>query len=563
MRLVWSLALTLLPAITACGGSRPPESAPVRPAPSGGTSAGISASDLKARISIFAADSMQGRRAGTPGNVRGNAYIAAEAARLGLKPAGDSGGFLQRVPVVSYALDSAAGVLHAGSATLTPFADYIPYQPIFAVPVRPIAGAPVVYLGTKADSASYPSRDALKGKVVLFRSSASGNSLGAPDLGPQGRLGLIAGIAITEIDPLLARFADFFRTPKLEVKGAIQAPPGATQPRMLFIPTASVSKLFGKPLDALHPGDTGSTLQGEVAFAGTELPATNVVAVLAGSDPALRGQYVALGAHNDAIGIVPPVSHDSLWAYNTVIRPRGANDTPREPSAAEAARIEAIRDSLRKLRPDRVDSIVNGADDDGSGSMGLLEIAEAMVRGGAAPKRSLIFVWHTGEESGLQGSQWFTDHPTVPRDSILAQINIDMIARGDPGDVSAGGPAYLEVLGSRRLSTELGDLAERVNTDGKFGFHFNYAFDANGHPDQYYCRSDHANYARYGIPIVFFSTGSHRDYHQVTDEAQYLDYDKYANVVRYVDSLVTRVANLDHRVVVDQPKPDPQAPCQQ
>ena len=98
---------------------------------------------------------------------------------------------------------------------------------------------------------------------------------------------------------------------------------------MLFVPTASVEKLFGKPLDALKPGDTGPTVQGDVAFAGSDLPATNVVAVLDGSDPALRGEYVALGAHNDAIGIVPPVDHDTLRAYNTVIRPRGANDTPR------------------------------------------------------------------------------------------------------------------------------------------------------------------------------------------------------------------------------------------
>jgi hypothetical protein len=507
---------------------------------------------------------MLGRRAGTRGNVRGNAYIAAEAARFGLKPAGDSGGFLQHVPLVSYALDSAAATLHAGTLTLAPFGDYYPYQPIYAVPARPIAGAPIVYLGTVADSASYPSREALQGKLVVFRSSStSSTSLGAPDLSPQGRLGLIAGIAITQIDPLIAQFATSFRTPKLEIKGSIHAPPGATQPRILFLPTASISKVFGKPLDALRPGDTSPPLQGEVTFAGTELPATNVVAILEGADPALRGQYVALGAHNDAIGIVPPVSHDSLRAYNTVIRPRGDNDTPRAPSPAEAARIQAIRDSLAKLRPDRVDSIVNGADDDGSGSMGLLEIAEAMSREGMRPKRSLLLVWHTGEESGLQGSQWFTDHPTVPRDSIVAQINIDMIARGDPGDLAGGGPGYLEVLGSRRLSTELGDLAEQVNRDGKFGFQFNYAYDANGHPDQYYCRSDHANYARYGIPIVFFSTGAHRDYHQVTDEAQFLDYDKYANVVRYVDALVRRVADLDHRVVVDKPKPDPQAPCKQ
>ena len=471
MRLSWSLALVLLPAAAACGGGRTPEAAAKPAAPSGGTTPTISAADLKARISIFADDSMLGRRAGTIGNVRGNAYIAAEVARLGLRPAGDDGSYLQRVPLVSYALDSTSATLHAGAASLVPFADYYPYQPTFALPARPITGAQVVYIGTKADSASLPSRDALKGKVVVFRSSASGNSLGAPDLSPQGPLGLIAGIGVTEIDPLLSQFADYLRGPKVEIKEATYAPPGATQPRMLFIPTASVEKIFGKPLDALRPGDTGPALQGEVTYAGTELPATNVVAVLEGSDPALRGQYVALGAHNDAIGIVPPVDHDSLRAYNTVIRPRGANDVPREPTAAEAARIKAIVDSLRQQHPARVDSIVNGADDDGSGSMGLLEIAEAAARGAAKPKRSLLFVWHTGEESGLQGSHWFTDHPTVPRDSIVAQINIDMIARGDPGDVPAGGPGYLEVLGSRRLSTELGDLAEQVNVDGQVRLH--------------------------------------------------------------------------------------------
>jgi hypothetical protein len=304
-------------------------------------------------------------------------------------------------------------------------------------------------------------------------------------------------------------------------------------------------------------------VQGDVAFVCRDLPATNVVAVLEGSDPALRGEYVALGAHNDAIGIVAPVDHDSLRAYNTVIRPRGANDTPRQPTADEAARIKGMLDSLRRLRPARLDSIVNGADDDGSGSMGLLELAESLARGSVRPKRSMIFVWHTGEESGLQGSRWFTDHPTVPRDSIVAQINIDMIARGGPDDVPNGGPGYLEVLGARRLSTELGTLVEQVNTESEFGFGFNYAYDANGHPDQYYCRSDHANYARYGIPIVFFSTGSHRDYHQVTDEVEFLNYDKFANVVRYVAALAGRVADLDHRLVVDKPKPDPEAPCQQ
>ena len=147
-------------------------------------------------------------------------------------------------------------------------------------------------------------------------------------------------------------------------------------------------------------------------------------------------------------------------------------------------RIKTILDSLRKLRPARVDSIVNGADDDGSGSMGLLEIAEAVMKGGPRPKRSLLFVWHTGEESGLQGSRWFTDHPTVPRDSIVAQINIDMIARGGPNDEKLGWPGYIQAIGTRRLSTELGDLAESVNNEGKHGLVFDYTYDADGHPGQ-------------------------------------------------------------------------------
>jgi hypothetical protein len=549
---------TVTLSMAACGGGRAPQ--PV--APRGATTAAITPADLERRSRIFADDSMLGRRAGTAGNVRGNAYIAAELGRLGLTPAGENGTFLQPVPLASYVLDTTRAELRVGSAQLAPFKDYFAYQPTFAVPVRPIDGAQVIYVGGAADSATWPGREALKGKLVLFRNSGSGTSIGAPDLGPEGRFGEVAGLAVTQIDPLLAQFSDYLRGPRLEVRESEKAPPGVTQPRMLFVPTASVPKLIGRPLETLKPGDTGAVVRGDVAFTGRDLPATNVVAVLEGANAALRGQFVALGAHNDAIGIVSPVDHDSLRAYNTVIRPRGANDSPRAPSADEAARISTMLDSLRRLGPGRLDSIVNGADDDGSGSMGLLELAEALSKG-THPKRSLVFVWHTGEESGLQGSKWFTDHPTIARDSIVAQINIDMIARGGPADVPNGGPGYLEVLGAKRLSTELGTLVEQVNTDGKFGFTFNYAFDAQGHPDQYYCRSDHANYARFGIPIVFFSTGSHRDYHQVTDEPDYLNYDKFANVVRYVGALTERVANLDHRLVVDQPKPDPQAPCQQ
>ena len=164
---------------------------------------------------------------------------------------------------------------------------------------------------------------------------------------------------------------------------------------------------------------------------------------------------------------------------------------------------------------------------------------------------------------GLYGSEYFTDHPTVPRESIVAQLNIDMIGRGAAGDLPNGGPQYLELVGSRRLSTQLGDLVEEVNRTGNHGFTFDYTMDANGHPQNIYCRSDHWNYARYGIPVTFFTTGGHSDYHQLTDEPQYIEYDKLARVSRFIAAVAETIANRDARLVVDKPVLGPNAPCQQ
>ena len=158
------------------------------------------------------------------------------------------------------------------------------------------------------------------------------------------------------------------------------------------------------------------------------------------------------------------------------------------------------------------------------------------------------------------------------RDSIVAQLNIDMIGRGDAADEVGrtkagaaihGSPGYLQLVGSRRLSTELGDLVEQVNRDGHHDLTFDYSIDADGHPANIYCRSDHYSYARYGIPVVFFTTGIHSDYHQVTDEPEYIDYVHMARVANLIEDVAVRVADLDHRVVVDHPKPDPNAACRQ
>jgi hypothetical protein len=140
---------------------------------------------------------------------------------------------------------------------------------------------------------------------------------------------------------------------------------------------------------------------------------------------------------------------------------------------------------------------------------------------------------------------------------------MDMVGRGSADDWKGGGPRYVMLVGSRRLSTELGDLVEAINKTEAEPLAFDYSLDANGHPENVYCRSDHYEYARYGIPIVFFTTGLHQDYHQITDEAQYIDYEHMARVDRLVFDVAVHVANLDHRVAVDKPKPDPHGVCKQ
>ncbi len=291
------------------------------------------------------------------------------------------------------------------------------------------------------------------------------------------------------------------------------------------------------------------------------IPSRNVIGVLRGSDPALRNEYVVLSAHNDHVGVARrAVDHDSLRVANfaAAMRKRGSSG-----AAAQAWATHTL-DSLRALRPPRRDSIFNGADDDGSGTVALLAIAEALTASPDRPKRSILFISHTAEEEGLLGSEWFTDHPTVPRDSLVAELDMDMIGRGSAADVVNGGPAYLELVGTRRLSTELGDVAERVDAKEPVPFEFNYAFDAPGDREQYYCRADHYSYARYGIPSINFSRGDHPDYHEVTDEPQYIDYDALARVATYVRDLAVTLANLDHRVLIDKPKQqNPHAGCVQ
>ena len=531
------------------------------------TTAAITAADLMTRLYIFADDSMMGRQVGTEYNLKGTAYIEREVRRLGLVPAGDSGTYFQNIPLYTYAADTTA-MVHLGSEMLAFSTDFFPMARAERKVV--LDGTPVIYGGVASDTSTWISGEQATGKVVVFGLPASAAWFRNPLLGPAAlRFSKAAAIMPVFLDRMPANVkAALARRTALQVDGA---PPAG--PVSAFITPRVATLLFGN-MDSVKAGMPGKALSGSIVVHESQAPGRNVVAILPGSDPVLKNEYVAIGAHNDHIGFNgKPVDHDSIRVFNMVMRPQGA-DSPQggPPTAEQASRMKFMVDSLHALHGARKDSISNGADDDGSGSVSVLEIAEAFAKAKARPKRSLLFVWHTGEEAGLYGSQHFTDHPTVPRDSIVAQLNMDMVGRGAAADITGetkehaplhGGPGYLQIVGSRRLSTELGDLIEKVNAEKHLGMKFDYGMDANGHPQNIYCRSDHYEYARYGIPVAFFTTGGHSDYHQVTDEPQYIDYGHMAQVATLVHDAAWAVANLDHRVVVDKAKPDPKGRCVQ
>ncbi|HKA57778.1 MAG TPA: M28 family peptidase [Gemmatimonadales bacterium] len=525
------------------------------------TQTSITPADLMTRMYLYADDSMMGRSAGTEYNLKATAYIAAEVKRLGLIPAGDSGSYFQSVPLVQRGLTSATRLAVDGGE-LRLWQDYLPRDQ--GGPTHSIDGAQAVFAGAWGDSAML-APDQAAGKVVIIATPRRPNpgqpSWFVPRAGASGRYRTAAAVAIVSLDSLPAQLKDFFKNPQVSMSGGATPP---EQPSYFYVTQTAARQMLGRPMDSATVGLLGKTFQGSVNFVETPAPARNVVAVVQGSDPKLRSEYVAIGAHNDHVGFnASPVDHDSIRAYNDARRKLELAAPNHQVSAEQAAQIKVNVDSLHRAHPARRDSIFNGADDDGSGTTAVLELAEAFAGAKTKPKRSLIFVWHTGEELGLFGSQYFTDNPTVPRDSIVAQLNMDMVGRGRADDEPGGGPRYLQLIGTRRLSTELGDIVESVNKQRKQPFTFDYQYDASGHPEQYYCRSDHYMYARYGIPIAFFTTGNHRDYHQVTDEPEYIDYDKLAAVSQFVYDVATTVANLDHRVVVDKPKPDPHGDCVQ
>jgi Zn-dependent M28 family amino/carboxypeptidase len=540
---------------------------PVKRAPQR-TTAAITAADLMSRLYVFADDSMLGREAGSIGNVKGTEYIVRELTRLGVKPAGENGGYYQNVPLVTEGFNTDSTVMRIGATALTPRTDFFAMPGVLGLPFAGSANvtdAPVVF-GGRLGAADAIKPEATAGKLVLM----------LPPMGPNGQAAYqvwvaadqigsykgAAGVLVVSLEITPPQVFPLFSQTSMGLEK-----PASTGVSLVVVSKAVANQLLGASIESAAIGTVG-TAKASLRYApvkrAPDAPTRNVLAMVEGSDPTLKAEVIALSAHSDHVGFVRnAIDHDSARFAHLIARPMGVETPGRALTAEEQARVNAQRDSVRKLRPMRPDSIFNGADDDGSGSMGLLELAEYFQTLPTKPKRSILFAWVVAEEKGLFGSEWFGESPTIPRERIVANVNIDMIGRGASWDIPTGSPDYLQLLGATRLSTEYGAWVTEMNNRPEFGFKLDYQFDAEGHPQQYYCRSDHYNFARWGIPTVFFSTGSHVDYHMVTDEPQYIDYPHYEKVVRFVGAFATDVANRAAKPVVDKAKPDPYGTCRQ
>ena len=197
------------------------------------------------------------------------------------------------------------------------------------------------------------------------------------------------------------------------------------------------------------------------------------------------------------------------------------------------------------------EKVYNGADDDGSGTVATLEIAEAFMlakKEGSGPRRSVLIMPVSGEEKGLLGSKYYTDHPIYPLENTVANLNIDMIGRVD--DWHENGD-YVYLIGADMLSQELHDISEQTN-DQYIGLELDYTFNAEDDPNRYYYRSDHYNFAKLNIPIIFYFNGTHADYHKETDTPDKINYEQLETRTRLVFHTAWEVANREATIVADK-----------
>lgn len=552
--------------------------------------AAIRPDDLREWLGYLASDELEGRATFSEGLGLAAAYIAGQLRTLGVRPGGDGGSYFQRVRVLGVKsssrstltvsvggrtrtfkdgdglsfpknvggkrrleLDQVEFVGYGLDAPLVPYADYAG---------KDVKGRAVVWLGAAGpeavDQRQY--RRLLSGRHRYATEQMQAAASLGPEL-PRFRPGQepepdagaspspapsVAPAAAPAAAPDAAAAGGFGRaalpTPDFTTVQRLDKPlpPNVTARDELleFLFSAAdvkyaelkqrAEKRAPLPRFTLRDVKLVFELDADYQVVRTQLT-RNVVGILDGSDARLRDSYVGFGAHYDHVGYA-----------EGEIGP-GPNGQERRLGAPGRVKDGALADRFW-----------NGADDDGSGSATLLGIAKAAAAG-PRPRRSLLFVWHTGEERGLYGSRYFADYPSVPADRIVAQLNMDMVGRNRDDRPEEEGTVYL--VGSDRISTELHNLSEDANASLGAPLKLDYELNDPTDLEQVYYRSDHYSYAATGIPIIFYTTGLHADYHFNSDSVEKIRFDKMARVGSLVLATGLRVANLGHAPARDNRGP--------
>ena len=459
----------------------------------------ITEDDFFQKTGVIAHDSMMGRNTPSPELDMASEWVGAEFEKYGLEPGGDDGGYLQRYSIQQIAADlEESGVTFVGGETLRFGTDV---GVMFGTPPDgDITGGVVVASGTENPESALEGMD-LSGKhILLALSSGAAQGRGAfRSLQPLMNAGT-ASITILS-DASDADWEETMAGQRDRVQSRVGG--GGRGGFNLVLLTARVGAvapiLSGHGVNVSALMRRGGQAMRVQEIAGLEMTVTvrtriveetsapNVVGIIEGTD--LRDEYVVFSAHSDHVGF----------------------GTPDEEG----------------------DSIFNGADDNASGTIGIVELAEAFAMMHPAPRRSLIFVAVSGEEKGLWGSQYFVENPPVPLEQMVADINIDMIGRNWTDTIVA-------------IGMEHSDLGETMRRVGEAHPELNMEPIDDQWPEQgFYSRSDHINWARRGVPILFFFNGTHEDYHGVNDELERMDAEKAARITQLLFYLGLEIANAD------------------
>jgi hypothetical protein len=472
-----SLALILLLAA--------PLSAQQEPKAVRDAAATITAADVERRLWIVAHDSMGGRDTPSEGLNKTAQYVADEFRRFGLKPGGENGTYFQRYAIERKKFDAAGSqlMLHGATAhimgSFTKDAMFV----FGSVPAANVEGDVVVLgMGAAPDQVDAA---AVRGKVVMV---VADYTKPQPQTG-QLLLRTLATSAAAVIR-VSNRDSTQFATMQMRTASNARTTVGGqgTMAPIVEVRDAFVSGL-GIDLAAIRGGASAlqpvAGLRAMLSLKETILESTtapNTIGILEGSDPTLKAEYMIFSAHMDHIGT----------------------------AGKGSGSCQAIG----------ADSICNGADDDASGTVGVLEVAEAFTRRGVRPKRSIIFMTVSGEEKGLWGSAYWADHPTVPIQNVVANFNVDMIGRNWEDTVVAIGRQHSNLGQVLDATAAAHPELKMVPVDDRWP------------EENFYGRSDHFNFARKGVPVLFFFTGVHGDYHKAGDEVQKIGFSKEARILQ-------------------------------